>query len=151
MVALLMSTSGYPMAVSMCWHRSYAERYLWLKKQFRSLFFTFISSTLYYTDKDDMEPSQQEAFRRSIYAFSEVAPTYRLALLDKPTLIWDFHSLILSIRMMFVFMLTDDKKPVRMCKHCSEIFIANRTDAVFCSPKCKNRFNVYKSRSKNKE
>ncbi len=38
---------------------------------------------------------------------------YHIALLDKPTLVWDFHSLLLGIQMMFTFMLTDEEKPQR--------------------------------------
>ena len=54
------------------------------------------------------------------------------------------------IQMMFSFMLTDDTKPLRLCKHCTKVFVASRPSNQFCSPECKNRYNVYKSRKKNK-
>ena len=50
--------------------------------------------------------------------------------------------------MMFSFMLTDDTKPLRLCKYCTKVFVAGRPSAAFCSPQCKNRYNVYKSRGK---
>jgi hypothetical protein len=83
-------------------------------------------------------------------AFGGIAPTYRIALLDKPTIVWDFHSLLLGIQMMLSFMITDETKPLRICKHCDKAFVAERPNAVFCSPRCKNQYNVYKSRGKKK-
>ena len=45
----------------------------------------------------------------------------------------------------------DKKNPLRLCKHCQEVYIASRPNAVFCSTQCKNRYNVYKTRKKNKD
>ena len=67
------------------------------------------------------------------------------------TIVWDFHSLLLGIQMMFSFMLTDEDNPLKLCKHCQKVFAASRQSNLFCSPKCKNQYNVYKSRKKNKE
>lgn len=50
--------------------------------------------------------------------------------------------------MMFNFMLTDTEKPIRICKHCLQTFVASRPSAVFCSPQCKNNYNAYKSSAK---
>ena len=32
---------------------------------------------------------------------------------DKPTIVWDFHSLLLGVQMMFSFMLTDSENPIK--------------------------------------
>ena len=40
-------------------------------------------------------------------AFGGIAPSYHIELLDKPTIYWDFHSLLLGIQMMFSFLLVD--------------------------------------------
>lgn len=148
MMALAMTMSGKPMAVNMAFQRSYAERYEWLKQQFTDWVFTFTTSVLYYEDYDVIDEDTRNLYRQSMAAFDGIAPTYHIALLDKPTIIWDFHSLLLGIQMMFSFMLTDDAKPLRLCKHCTKVFIASRPSAAFCSPQCKNRYNVYKSRGK---
>ena len=42
----------------------------------------------------------------------------QIQLLDKPTIYWDFHSLLLGIQMMFSFMPADDEQPLRLCKRC---------------------------------
>ena len=83
-------------------------------------------------------------------AFGGIAPSYHIELLDKPTIYWDFHSLLLGIQMMFSFMLVDGDQPLRLCKHCQKVFLGSRSNAAFCSPRCKNQYNVYKSREKSK-
>ena len=55
----------------------------------------------------------------------------------------------LGIQMMFSFMLVDDAKPLRQCKHCQKVFLGSRANSAFCSARCKNQYNVYKSRGKN--
>jgi hypothetical protein len=148
MVALAMTFSGRPMAVGMSFGRGYAERYDWLLTQFKDLAFTFLSSYLYYEDYEKNDKDTRDLYRQGMAAFGGVAPTYHIALLDTPTIVWDFHSLLLGVQMMFSFMLTDEKKPLRVCRHCQNAFIATRPNAAFCSPRCKNQYNVYKSRAK---
>lgn len=92
----------------------------------------------------------RQMMQQSMIAFGGIAPTYHIALLDKSTIVWDFHSLMLGIQMMFSFMLTDSENPIRLCKHCTRAFVASRPSAVFCSPQCKNKNNVYKRRARNK-
>ena len=149
-LALTMSTDK-PMAVNMSFQREYAEPYEWIKQQFIDIAFTYLTSVLFYEDYDTMTPEQRLLMQQGMEAFGGNAPTYRIALLDKPTIVWDFHSLMLGIQMMFSFMLTDTEKPIRICKHCLQTFVASRPSAIFCSPQCKNKYNVYKSRTKEKK
>ena len=37
-----------------------------------------------------------------------------------------------------------------LCKHCQKVFLSSRSNSAFCSARCKNQYNVYKSRGKNK-
>ena len=74
-------------------------------------------------------------------AFGGIAPTYRIALLDKPTIVWDFHSLMLGVQMMFSFMLTDSDNPIRICQNCMKVFAASDQSKVFCSPQCEDMYN----------
>lgn len=150
MMALAMTMSNRPMAVNMEFQRSYAERYDWIVKQFKDWAFTFFTSTLYYENFDNLDETTKDIYRQAMACFDGISPSYHIELLDKPTIVWDFQSLALAIQMMFSFMLADDKNPLRICKHCNTVFKASRPNAVFCSPQCKNRYNVYKSRAKNK-
>ena len=151
MMALALTMDKRPMAVNMGFQKEYAERYDWVVKQFKEWAFTFFTSILYYEDFDSLDDTTKNLYRQSMAAFDGIAPSYHLELLDKPTMVWDFHSLLLGIQMMFSFMLVNDKNPLRICKHCNTIFKASRPSAVFCSPQCKNRYNVYKSRKRDKK
>ena len=150
MIALAHTFDGKPMAQNLSFQREYAEPYDWLVTQFRDWAFTFVSSFLYYEDYDKNDETTRDLYRQGMAAFGGIAPTYHIALLDKPTIVWDFNSLLLGIQMMFSFVLVDDKKPLRMCKHCQKVFAAGHANAAFCSPKCKNQYNVYKTRAKKK-
>ncbi len=151
MIALTMTFMDEPMAKSMSFQREYTEPYEWVSQQLKDWAFNMMTSIFYYEDFDSLEEGSRNMLRKSMAAFGGIAPTYHIELLDKPTIYWDFHSLLLGIQMMFSFMLVDAAKPLRMCKHCHKIFMSNRANAVFCSPQCKNQYNVYKSRGKNKD
>ena len=151
MLALAATFGNAPMALNMSFQREYAESYDWLTTQFKDWAFTFVSSFLYYEDFDKNDEMTRDLYRQGMAAFGGIAPTYHIALLDKPTIVWDFHSLLLGIQMMFSFMLTDDKKPLRCCRHCQKVFMAGHPNAAFCSSQCKNQYNVYKSRANKKE
>jgi len=146
MLALAAAFSDSPMALNLSFQREYAENYEWLTTQFKDLAFTFVSSFIYYEDYDSNDEVTRSLYRQGMAAFGGIAPTYRIALLDKPTIVWDFHSLLLGIQMTFSFALTDDKKPLRCCRQCQNAFVAGSPNAVFCSARCKNQFNVYKGR-----
>src|SRR5699024_3758182 len=130
--------------------REYAEPYDWVEQQFKDWAFTLSTSILYYNDYDSLDEDARGLYRKSMAAFGGIAPSYHIELLDKPTIYWDFHSLLLGIQMMFSFMLVDNDQPLRLCKHCQKVFLGSRSNAAFCSPRCKNQYNVYKSREKSK-
>jgi len=146
MMALAMTFADDSMAMAMSLQRKYAEQYNWLITQFQDWAFILTTSFLYYLDYDKLDEIQKDLYRQGMAAFSGIAPTYRIALRDKPTILWDFHSLLLGIQLMFSFMLVDETKPLRCCKHCNNAFVSNHINAMFCEPKCKNQFNVYKNR-----
>ncbi len=148
MIALLMTMKNMPQAVMMSFQREYAESYDWLVEVFRDWAFTFFSSFLYYQDYDKLDENERNLYRQGMAAFGGVAPTYHIELQEHPTLVWDFNSLLLCVQMMFSFMLTDDNSNLKVCKHCGKAFVASRPNVEFCSPQCKNQYNVYKSRAK---
>ena len=149
MMALAMTMVKRPMALNMVFQREYAERYDWIVKQFKDWAFTFFTSVLYY-ENEDTDDTTRAIYKEAMACFDGIAPTYHIELRDKPTMVWDFHSLLVGVQMMFSFMLVNDKNPLKICKHCNTVFKASRPSAVFCSPQCKNRYNVYKSRKKDK-
>ena len=148
MIALTMTFMDEPMAKNMSFQREYAEPYDWVAQQFKDWAFTLTTAFFYYNDYAFMGEDERGLHRKAMAAFGGIAPSYHIELLDKPTIYWDFHSLLLGIQMMFSFMLVDGDQPLRLCKHCQKVFLGSRSNAAFCSPRCKNQYNVYKSRSK---
>ncbi len=152
MIAVAMAMQNKPQAVLMSFQKEYAEPFDWIVQQLQDWAFTFMASFLYYQDKDVMTEAQLAVYRDGIKAYGGNAPTYHIKFAKNgPQLVWDFHSLSLGIQMMLSFMITDEKSPLKVCKHCGKVFVASRPDNVFCSPRCKNQHNVYKSRGKNKD
>ena len=151
MIALTMTFADEPMAKTMSFQRAYAEPYDWVAQQFKDWAFTLTTSILYYHDYDSIDEETRNLYRKAMAAFGGIAPSYHIELLEKPTIYWDFHSLLLGIQMMFSFLLVDDARPLRLCKHCQKVFMSSRANAAFCSARCKNQYNVYKSRGKHKE
>lgn len=151
MVALTLAMRNKPQAVLMGFQKEYAERYDWIVTTFSDWAFTFVTSHLYYQDFDELDEDSKNLYRKGMECFGGIAPTYRIALLDKPTIVWEFHSLLLAIQMMFSFMLTDETSTMKLCKHCGKIFVASRPNVQFCTPQCKNQYNVYKNRAKDKD
>lgn len=61
---------------------------------------------------------------------------------------WD--SLKSAIRTMLRLNETSEKREIKLCKYCWKPFIAENLKAEYDTPQCRNKANVYKSRSKNK-
>lgn len=70
---------------------------------------TYINSFLYDEDYDTLNEETRQMMQQSMVVFGSIAPTYHIALLDKLTIIWNFHWLLLGIQMMFSFVLTTAK------------------------------------------
>jgi hypothetical protein len=148
-LALAAAFGNEPIAMNMSLQRDYAERFDWLVTQFNDLAFTLVSSFLYYEDYDKLDETTRDIYRRGVSAFGGIAPTYHISLYrDKPTIVWDFHSLLRGIQMMFSFALTDESKPLRLCKHCNMVFAAKHPNVAFFFFFCKNQDNVYRGRVK---
>ena len=150
-LALTMTFMEEPMAKVMSFQRSYAEPYEWVAQQFKDWAFTLTTSELYYMDYDSIDEETRSLYRKAMAAFGGIAPGYHIELLDRPTIYWDFHSLLSCIQMMFSFLLVDEDRPLRICRQCQKVFQTDRTSTVFCSPQCKDRYHVQRSREKQGE
>ena len=144
-IMVSLAARNKPKAIEMSYQRGYAESCEWLKTQFKDWAIMFCASFLYYEETD---PMLAELHRQAISVFDGNVPSFHIELFDKPTLVWDFHSLMMVIQIILGLMLTDDKRPIRSCKHCNRAFLITHQKAEFCGYKCKNKYNVYKSRGK---
>lgn len=108
----------------------YAEPIEWLIKYFKYLY------------------SFMECEKDKLCGFNAPHITYRIDTRTEPKLVCDYVSLKAVIDLAFAKAVTDEKNPLRYCKHCGKVFYAKDSRSEFCSPKCRNQFNVYKSRAK---
>ena len=113
-------------------------------QQFKDWAFTLSGAFLYYEDYDRSSESTRNLYRRGIATYGGNLPAYHIALLDSPTIVWDFHSLLLNIQMVFSFMLTDKEHPLRLCRNCTKAFVASGPADVFCGPHCETRYHAPK-------
>ena len=104
-----------------------------------SLTFPFVTSKYFYEEADAFNADEKKLMAQGVAAFGGIAPIYRIALLDKPTIVWDFHSLLIGLQRMFSFMMAENKTPLRMCAHCDTIFVAKRINQRFCCDACRRK------------
>ena len=138
---LAMTFQDESQAMAMSFMRGYGEPFEWLKEVFRDWAFTFLSTHVYYHERALLDENALNLYRKGLACFDGNTPTYHLELHDHPVLVWDFHSLMLAVKFLFSVKLTDAKNPMRMCKHCSRAFYAQRQDTQYCSAECRNKAN----------
>ena len=138
-VALAMTFASDPDAMSMSFQKEYAEPLDWIITALKDMTFPFITSKYFYEHGDAFDADEKKLMAQGVAAFGGIAPTYRIALLEKPTIVWDFHSLLIGLQMMFSFMMAEDKTPLRMCESCDAIFVAKRSNQRFCCDKCRHK------------
>ena len=138
-MALAMTFANDPDAMSMSFQKEYAEPLDWIAKALKDMTFPFITSKYFYEEADAFNADEKKLMAQGVAAFGGIAPTYRIALLDKPTIVWDFHSLLIGLQMMFSFMMAEDKTPLRMCDSCDTIFVATRKTQRYCCDKCRRK------------
>ena len=63
---------------------------------------------------------------------------------------WQTAGLSGTIELAYALLLCNRPKAIGICKHCGTPFYTKNPKSEFCSPPCRNRYNVYKSRAKNK-
>lgn len=140
-VFLGMFMDGRPNETHMSFQREYAERLDWMEEQFKDWAFNLLTVFFYYEDKGGFTEKQKEFHRQSMAAFDGLTPTYHVALMeDSPYLVWNFNSLLQGIQFMFSMMLTDENRPIRMCRNCGKAFIVKRYRDKFCSKECSEEY-----------
>lgn len=127
--------------------KKYSEKIAFIITYARLLYDVF-SDTEKYLAEDDLD-------KKTIYAnlvsdFRPFGIGFELDLKDKAILHWNFNSLKQAIELILALNETNDRKEVKICKHCGKPFIAKNLNAEYDTPSCRNVANVYKNREKNK-
>ena len=132
-----------------CFLMGYSEQYEWLRLQF--LYWTYRTSvvSIRYYDGRDIEKNNFKLPAEP--TFEKEFSAYHIGFLDKPTLFIDSDSLLSVVQMMLDFSLVGIGRALRLCRRCGLPFYSSRQNAAFCSSACRNQYNVYTARLKNKE
>jgi hypothetical protein len=69
---------------------------------------------------------------------------------NKVSMDWQFNSLKQAMEILLGLNEANDRKELKMCRHCGKPFIAKNIKAEYDSISCRNVANVYKNREKNK-
>jgi hypothetical protein len=121
LVRLMYKFSDMPFAQKHGFQRGYAEPLEWMKNQFRDWASMLLSTTMYYDEKD---ATLRELYRRSLNAYAGIAPQNKIILGEnKPVIRWDFPSLLQMITFLLTIALTDEMKPLRLCRGCEKVFL----------------------------
>lgn len=131
--------------------RAYSEKLVWIMQYAKDLYELFEAIENYNKVKDAYT---KQVYDRRINNFNPSKIACRI-LMDPnkenpPAIEWNFNSLKLAIDTMFALNETSERKTVKMCKHCRRPFSSENLKSEYCSPQCRNKANVYKSRAKNK-
>lgn len=137
---------GKALEYSIAFSRNYAERTDWLCGLFRQ-FYTHFAACAAFHETDN--PALKNAYADIVSGFCEYGLGFQMKMDGKPTLVWDFNSLKMVLETVYGFLVSREDTPLRMCKHCEKVFFATHGRTEFCSGRCRNQYNVYKSRGKN--
>lgn len=126
--------------------KGYSEQLQWIIEYAKYLYLIFGDIEIYYQQDNDELKSALNMF---VKTFKVSNLTCKIEMLEKATVVWDFNSLKQAIDTILLLNETNERKTVKMCKHCGKVFSSQNLKAEYCSPQCRNQANVYKSRAKN--
>ncbi len=61
---------------------------------------------------------------------------------------WQTKNLASAIELAYTLLICSSERYIGLCKHCKAPYSVKNPKSEFCSPSCRNKFNVYKSRAK---
>ena len=122
--------------------KNYSEPITWISEYIHELYEILLLSVKYKTEPDAVSFLLNDRLKTNI--------RYSLTVTDKIQMQYEFYSLIGVLNFTMANLLSAEGSPLKICKHCQKAFISQNKRAEFCSERCRNQFNVYKSRAKAK-
>lgn len=120
--------------------KNYSEPITWIAEYIHELYEILLLSVKYKTEPDAISFLLNGRLKTNI--------RYRLTVTDRIQMQYEFYSLIGVLNYTMANLLSAEGAPLKICKHCHKAFISQNKRAEFCSERCRNQFNVYKSRAK---
>ncbi len=122
--------------------KNYSEPITWIAEYIHELYEILLLSVKYKTEPESVSFLLNDRLKTNI--------RYRLTVTDRIQIQYEFHSLMGVLNFTMANLLSAEGSPLKICKHCQKAFISQNKRAEFCSERCRNQFNVYKSRAKAK-
>lgn len=122
--------------------KKYSEPITWIAEYIHELYEILLLSVKYKTEPESASFLLNDRLKTNI--------RYRLTVTDKIQMQYEIHSLMGVLNFTMANLLSAEGAPLKICKHCKKAFISQNKRAEFCSERCRNQFNVYKSRAKAK-
>ncbi len=122
--------------------KNYSEPITWIAEYIHELYEILLLSVKYRTEPNAVSFLLNDRLKTNI--------RYRLTVTDRIQMQYEFHSLMGVLNFTMANLLSAEGSPLKICKHCQKAFISQNKRAEFCSERCRNQFNVYKSRAKAK-
>ena len=123
--------------------KNYSEPITWIAEYIHELYEILLLSVKYKTEPESVSFLLNDRLKTNI--------RYRLTVTDRIQIQYEFHSLMGVLNFTMANLLSAESAPLKICKHCHKAFISQNKRAEFCSERCRNQFNVYKSRAKAKK
>lgn len=122
--------------------KNYSEPVTWIAEYIHELYEVLLFSVKYKTEPESVSFLLNDRLKTNI--------RYRLTVTDRIQMQYKFYSLMGVLNYTMANLLSAEGTPLKICKHCQKAFISQNKRAEFCSERCRNQFNVYKSRAKAK-
>lgn len=136
--------SKRPLIMDLIFSKFYTERMEWIMKFAGMLSEHFSQLLIYRASADNL--TEPVTILTELFKANKIGFTIKQ--LDKSIIAWDFDSLKTTIETIYAFAVTDETILLSRCEHCGDFYIALSNREKYCSPICRNRSNVQKSRRK---
>ena len=122
---------------------NYSEPLTWIATYISELYEILLLSEKYKPEPNTISFLLNDKLKTNI--------RYSLTVTDKIQMHYEFNSLMAVLNFTMANLLSAEGSPLKICKHCGKAFISENKRAEFCFERCRNQFNVYKSRAKAKK
>ena len=136
-----------PIVMDLIFSRFYTEKLDWFLRFSAMLSEHFRQLSLYRTSADFL--TEQVTVLSDMFQANKIG--FTISQLEKTIISWEFDSLKSAIETIYAFAVTDENIWLSRCSHCNRFYLAISEREKYCSPVCRNRANVKKSRQRKKE
>ena len=136
-----------PPVMDLIFSKFYTERLEWIMKFSGMLSEHFRQLLIYRATSAHL--TEQVTILADTFKANKIG--FTISQLDKTNIVWEFDSLKTTIEIIYAFAVTDENILLSCCEHCGDFYLALSNREKYCSPVCRNRSNVQKSRRRKSE